>query len=57
MNEEEKNQLKALAEKARAVIDDIESMIQDYDACKSETSKKYLGAALLKTATVLKAFQ
>ena len=54
MNEEQKNAIKSLVEHARSVADEIDQMLADYEQCKSETSRKYLGAAILKTAQALK---
>ena len=53
MTEEEKNNVKSAVEKMRSLVDNIECMLQDYEACKSDTSKKYLGAAILKIASPL----
>lgn len=54
MTEEQKNAIKSLVEHARATADEIDQMLVDYEQCKSETSRKYLGAAILKTAQALK---
>ena len=54
MNEEQKNAIKSLVEHIRATADEIDQMLADYEQCKSETSRKYLGAAILKTAQMLK---
>ena len=54
MNDEEINEILSLIKHARQAIDDLEAMIQDFQACKSETSKKYLGAAILKQSSQLK---
>jgi hypothetical protein len=54
MTEEQKNAIKQIVEHARATADEIDQMLADYDQCKSETSRKYLGAAILKTAQTLR---
>lgn len=54
MTEEQRNTLKSMLEHVRATLDEVEKMLADYDQCQSETSKKYLGAAILKTAAVFK---
>ena len=50
MTEEQKNTLKSMIGHIRATVDEIEQMLADYDLCQSETSKKYLGAAIMKAA-------
>lgn len=54
MTEEQKNTLKSMIGHIRAAADEVEQMIADYEQCKSETSRKYLGAAILKSAQALK---
>jgi hypothetical protein len=54
MTEEQRNTLNIMLEHVRASLDEVEKMLADYDRCQSETSKKYLGAAILKTAAVFK---
>lgn len=54
MTEEQRNTLKSMLGHVRATLDEVEKMLVDYDQCQSEMSKKYLGAAILKTAAVFK---
>lgn len=54
MTEDQRNTLNGMLKHYRAALDEIEQMLFDYDQCKSETSRKYLGAAILKTAQALK---
>ena len=54
MTEEQRNTLNSMLGHIRAMLDEVEKMLADYDQCQSETSKKYLGAAILKTAAVFK---
>jgi len=54
MTEEQRNTLNGMLAHVRATLDEIEKMLADYDQCQSEMSRKYLGAAILKTAAVFK---
>ena len=54
MTEEQKNTLKSMLVHVRATLEEVETMMEDYEKCQSETSRKYLGAAILKTAAMLK---
>lgn len=54
MTEEQKNALKSTLEHVRATLAEVETMMEDYEKCQSETSRRYLGAAILKTAAVFR---
>lgn len=54
MTEEDIKAITESIQHTRKILDDIESMISDYEVCKSETSKKYIGAAVMKLAAAYK---
>lgn len=47
------NSVKEKTEKMQLLITNIKQMIEDYEACKSDTSKKVLEAAIYKVAKPL----
>ena len=47
------NDVKAIVQEAEVKINDLKSMLADYDICKSAKSKMYLMAAMSKFATEL----
>ena len=47
------NEVKAIVQEAEVKINDLKSMLADYDICKSAKSKMYLMAAMSKFATEL----
>lgn len=47
------NSVKEKMEKMQLLITNIKQMIEDYEACKSDTSKKVLEAAICKVAKPL----
>jgi len=54
MTEEQKDEIKGAIARTRAACDDVETMLADYDQCKSDTSRKYLAAAIVKTAAAFR---
>jgi len=53
MTPEQIEQLKETLSQAKTSIEEVEQMIADLKACSSEISKKYLGAAVKKQATLI----
>ena len=47
------NEVKTIIQEAEVKINDLKSMLADYDICKSAKSKMYLMAAMSKFATEL----
>lgn len=53
MTDEQIEEIKSAISNVRKRADEVEQMLADYARCESETSKKYLGAAILKIAVGL----
>lgn len=54
MTEEQLQQFREITRQMQDKIDDFNAMLDDYAGCKSETSKKFLGAAILKMSEQFK---